>query len=499
MRKLFILIFIIQFQFLFCSSLHMAMNANPSRINPILATDTVSGEISFFIFNSLLTYDENASIKSELAKSYKFLDDKTLIFYLRDDVFWSDGERFDADDVIFTYESILSPNVSTPYSEGFKHVRKVEKLDDFIIKVTYEYPYFKALETWMMGVLPKHILKDEDSLMTSKFNQKPIGTGMFTLKDFSISKNFILQANKNYFLGSPKFDNIIYHFVPDSSTAFLMLKSGELDMAEISPLQLKKQADEEFMSKFNIYEGISHAYTYVGFNLKLPKFQNPLVREALSLAIDRQALIDILLFGEGFVCTGPFLPGTNVFNTQIKAPKQDIKKALELLKKAGYNEKNPLEFELITNSGHRVYVAQILQHQFKSVGVKVKIRVMEWQAFLNTVIAPRKFDAILMGWSLGIKPDAYSIWHSESDKVGGFNFIGYKNEKVDKLIKEAEKIVEEEEFGKIYREIFELIVQDNPYLFLYIPKNITAVKRNISPVYPSIIGVTHNILEWDKE
>jgi peptide/nickel transport system substrate-binding protein len=477
----------------------MAMNANPSRINPILATDTVSGEISFFIFNSLLTYDENASIKSELAKSYKFLDDKTLIFYLRDDVFWSDGERFDADDVIFTYESILSPNVSTPYSEGFKHVRKVEKLDDFIIKVTYEYPYFKALETWMMGVLPKHILKDEDSLMTSKFNQKPIGTGMFTLKDFSISKNFILQANKNYFLGSPKFDNIIYHFVPDSSTAFLMLKSGELDMAEISPLQLKKQADEEFMSKFNIYEGISHAYTYVGFNLKLPKFQNPLVREALSLAIDRQALIDILLFGEGFVCTGPFLPGTNVFNTQIKAPKQDIKKALELLKKAGYNEKNPLEFELITNSGHRVYVAQILQHQFKSVGVKVKIRVMEWQAFLNTVIAPRKFDAILMGWSLGIKPDAYSIWHSESDKVGGFNFIGYKNEKVDKLIKEAEKIVEEEEFGKIYREIFELIVQDNPYLFLYIPKNITAVKRNISPVYPSIIGVTHNILEWDKE
>ncbi|MDR0580243.1 MAG: peptide-binding protein [Campylobacteraceae bacterium] len=497
MKKLFFLIFITQF--LFCSSLHIAMSANPSRINPILATDTVSGEISYFIFNSLLTYDENASVKCELAKSYKFLDNKTLIFYLRDDVLWSDGERFSAKDVIFTYESILSSKVSTPYSESFKHVEKIEKIDDFTIKVIYKYPYFRALEIWMMGLLPEHILKNESSLMTSSFNQKPIGTGMFALKDFSISSNFILEANKNYFLGSPKFENIVYHFVPDASTAFLMLKSGELDMADISPLQLKKQIDGEFLNKFSVYESISYSYSYVGFNLKLPKFQDPNVREALSLAIDRQALIDILLFGEGYVCTGPFLPGTNAFNARIKAPKQDIKKARELLKNAGYDEKNPFEFELVTNSGHRVYIAQILQHQLKSAGVNMKIRVMEWQAFLNTVIAPRRFDAFLMGWSLSIKPDAYSIWHSESDKIGGFNLVGYKNEKVDYLIKKAEKIINEEEFGEIYREIFELITKDNPYLFLYIPKTLSVIKKNIYPVYPSIIGITHNILEWDKK
>ncbi|MDR3177455.1 MAG: peptide-binding protein [Campylobacteraceae bacterium] len=497
MKKLFFLIFITEF--LFCSSLHIAMSANPSRINPILATDSVSGEISYFIFNSLLTYDENASIKTELAKSYKFLDDKTLVFYLRDDVFWSDGHRFSAKDVIFTYETILSPKVSTPYSESFKHVEKIEKLDDFTIKVTYKYPYFMALETWMMGLLPEHILKNENSLMTSSFNQKPIGTGMFTLKNFSISSNFILEANKNYFLGSAKLDSVIYHFVPDVSAAFLMLKSGELDMADISPLQLKKQIDGEFMSKFNIYESISHSYSYVGFNLKLPKFQDPNVREALSLAIDRQALVDILLFGEGYVCTGPFLPNTSAFNAEVKAPKQDIKKARELLKKAGYDEKNPFEFELVTNSGPRIYIAQILQHQLKSVGVNMKIRVLEWQAFLNTVINPRRFDAFLMGWSLSIKPNAYSIWHSESDKLGGFNLVGYKNERVDELIKKAERTIDDEEFGKIYREIFELIVKDNPYLFLYIPKTITAVKKNISPVYPSIIGITHNIIEWDKK
>ena len=475
------------------------MSANPSRINPILSTDSVSSEIAQFIFNGLLTYDENASVKLELAKSYEFSDNKTLIFHLRKDVFWSDGERFSAKDVVFTYKSILSPQVSTPYASSFEHVEKLEALDDFTLKITYKYPYFKALETWMIGILPEHILKNENSLMTSSFNQNPIGVGMFTLKDFSISSDFILEANKNYFLGSPKLDRIVYHFVPDMATEFLMLKSGELDVGGITPLQAKRQIDDKFREKYDIHESISHSYSYVGFNLKSPKFQNDKVREALSLAIDRQEIVDILLFGEGVVCAGPFLPGTLAFNSEVEAPKRDVKRAKELLKEAGYDEKNPLIFELATNTGPRIYIAQILQRQLKEAGVKMSIRVMEWQAFLSMVINPRKFDAFLMSWSLGIKPDAYDIWHSESDKIGGFNIVGYKNEEVDRLIKQAEKTIDEKEFGKTYRKVFELIAKDNPYLFLFIPKKLTAVNKKISPVRPSIIGVTHNILEWQKE
>ncbi|MDR3345801.1 MAG: peptide-binding protein [Campylobacteraceae bacterium] len=483
---------------LFGSSLHLSMSANPGRINPILSTDSVSAEISQFIFNSLITYDENASIKMELAKSYEFLDNRTLLFHLRDDILWSDGERFGAKDVLFTYESIISPKLSTPYAADFKHVEKVEALDNLSVKITYKYPYFKALETWMMGILPEHILKNESSLMTSSFNQKPTGTGMFTLKKFSISSDFILEANKKYFLGSPKLDSLVYHFAPDTTTEFLMLKAGELDMGDITPLQFNRQLDKKFREKYDIHESISHSYSYVGFNLDLPKFKDAKIREALSLAIDRQELIDILLFGEGVVCTGPFLPATNAFNAEVKLPERDIKKAKELLKKAGYDEKNPFEFELVTNTGQRTYAAQILQRQLKEAGVLMKIRVMEWQAFLNTVITPRRFDAFLMGWSLGIKSDAYAIWHSESDKVGGFNLVGYKNDEVDKLIKEAERTIDEDEFGRIYRRIFALIADDKPYLFLFIPKKLTAVNKNISHVYPSIIGITHNILEWEK-
>ncbi|MDR1614742.1 MAG: peptide-binding protein [Campylobacteraceae bacterium] len=497
MKLLAILPFFIQL--LFCASLHIGMSANPSRINPILSTDTVSSEIAQYIFNSLITYDENASIKLELAKSYQFLDNKTLLFTLRDDIFWSDGKSFSAQDVVFTYETITSPTVFTPYAESFRHIDKVEAIDDLNIKITYKYPYFAALETWTTGILPYHILNNESSIMTSSFNHKPIGTGAFILKDFSISNNFILTANQNYFMGSPKLERIVYHFAPDGSTEFLMLKSGELDIGSLTPLQVKKQIDEKFHEQFNIYETISHSYSYVGFNLNLPKFQDARVREALSLAIDRQELIDLLLFGEGIICTGPFMPHTKVFNPDVKAPAHDIKKAKELLKQAGYDEKNPFEFELITNSGPRTYIAQILQHQLKNAGVNMKIRVMEWQAFLNTVVNPRRFEAILMGWQMGIKADAYQIWHSESAKIGGFNLVNYKNDKVDMLIKKAEKVIDEEEFSTIYREIFKLIAEDNPYLFLYIPKTITAVKKDIYPVRPSIIGIMHNIIEWDKK
>ena len=238
----------------------------------------------------------------------------------------------------------------------------------------------------------------------------------------------------------------------------------------------------------------------MGFNLQNPKFKNPKVREAISLGIDRQELVDILFFGHGRVCTGPFMPGTFAFNEKIKAPKKDIKRAKELLKEAGYDEKHPLSFEIVTNSNNsvRMYAVQILQHQLKDIGVKVKIRALEWQAFLNTIIAPRHFEAIVLGWSLGLMPDAYSIWHTQSDKKGGFNFVHYHNKKVDELIKKGEKTIDKKKLSVIYKEIFKLITQDNPYLFLYIPNSITVVNKKIKNVTPSIIGVTHNLIDWIK-
>jgi peptide/nickel transport system substrate-binding protein len=336
--------------------------------------------------------------------------------------------------------------------------------------------------------------------MTSSFNQHPLGTGKYTIEGFEISKDIILKANPDYFEHKPNIDKLIYHFIPDPTTQFLMLKSHKIDVGNLSPLQIERQLDDEFKKYYKIYEKMSQSYTYMGFNLENEKFKNPLVREAISLAIDRQELVDILFFGHGQECNGPFMPHTFAYNEKIKSPKVDIKRAKELLKKAGFDESHPLEFEIVTNSNNniRVYATQIIQYQLKKAGIKVHLRTMEWQAFLNTVVMPRKFEAVVLGWGLSLMPDAYSIWHSESDKKGGFNFIHYKNSRVDELIKKAEKIVDRKKLGVIYQEIFELIVKENPYIFLYIPNSITVVNKNIKNVSPSIIGVMHNVIDWIK-
>ncbi len=124
---------------------------------------------------------------------------------------------------------------------------------------------------------------------------------------------------------------------------------------------------------------------------------------------------------------------------------------------------------------------------------------MEWQAFLNMVVFPRKFESVLLGWSLSLSPDPYLLWHSESDKKGGFNFIGYRNKKVDKLIDKMQYMIDREELAKIQKEIFSSIVEDDPYLFLFIPNDITVADKNILNIEPTINGIWHNYIKWEKQ
>ena len=488
--------------FAHASTLHLATSGNPARVNPILATDSASSEIAGYVFNGLVKYDKDAKeIIGELAESYGFENNTTLLFHLRKNVTWHDGAPFTADDVVFTYELINSDKVVSPYTSTFRMVSSVEALDSYTVRVVYKEPYFKALETWMMGILPKHLLEKEKDVMGSSFNTHPVGTGPYRLSKLEFSKNIELDAFEGYYEHRPKIDKIVFHVIPDPMTRFLMLKSGQLDIGSLEAMQFERQVEPEFFERFRDIEEISHSYTYLGFNLRLEKFKDPRVRRALSLAIDRKALVDILFLGHGRVCTGPFLPGGPSFNAEVKAPTPDLEEAKRLLEAAGYGEANPLRFEIATSNSNaiRPYAAQIIQHQLSRIGVEVNLRVMEWQAFLNMVVFPRKFETVLLGWSLSLSPDPYLLWHSDNDKPGAFNFIGYRNAELDALIDRMQYTVERESLGQIQREIFARIVADDPYLFLYIPNGITVVDRRIKNVEPSINGIWHNFIEWEKE
>ena len=487
--------------YLSASTLNLSMSSSPSRLNPILANDSASSEISDWLFNGLFKYDKNGNHTVDLAQSYEFETPTKLIIKLRNNVLWHDGVKFTSKDVVFTYEKIIDPKVFNSIKSNFQEVQSVKAIDDFTLEIIYKQPYFKAIETWMVGILPYHLLKDEENLMTSSFNKNPIGTGSYKLKEFKTAQDIELIANENYFEGIPKIDKILYQFLPDPNTSFLYLKQKKLDIGGLTPIQIDRQIDDDFKNKFTIIQKPSFAYTYLGFNLNNEKFKDLRIRQALSLAIDRQELVDILFFGYGKICNGPFLPDSFAYNEKIKPITQNIEKAKELLKELGYDENNPFTFEVVTNTGNdtRINTAQILQYQLEKVGVKMTIRVMEWQAFLNTVVHPKKFDAVILGWSLGLMPDAYPLWHSSSDKLGGFNLVSYKNEKVDKLIEDGINTINREKKKKIYKEIFKIISDDLPYLFLYIPDGITVVNKEIKNVEPSFIGIMHNQKDWEIE
>lgn len=206
--------------FLFASTLELSVTSSPSRLNPIVASDSASSEITQWLFNGLLKYDKNGNITTDLASSYKFETKTKLIINLRKDVLWQDGVKFTADDVLFTYEKIMDPKVYTPLKSNYKEVKSVKKIDDYTIEIIYKRPYFKALIIWMVEIVPKHILENEKDIMTSSFNKKPIGTGPYKIKEFKNSSDINLYANENYFDGAPKIKDISYKFLPDPTTSF---------------------------------------------------------------------------------------------------------------------------------------------------------------------------------------------------------------------------------------------------------------------------------------
>ncbi len=484
------------------STLHLSAPSNPARLNPLIATDSASSSIAGFLFNSLVKYDESGqNIVGDLAESYRFITPTLIEFRLRRGVTWHDGKPFTARDVAYTYELIGSPKVITPYASDFRVVKSVNVIDDHTLRVAYTKPYFKALEIWMMGIVPRHILEKEGDVMGSRFNTAPIGTGPYVLKKLEFSKQIVLEANPRYFEHPPKIGRIIFHVIADPMTRFLMLKSNQIDVSSLEPMQFERQLDRTFQKRFKTLELPSRSYTYLGFNLRLDKFKDPRVREALSLAVERQSLIDLLFLGHGKVCTGPFLPGSKGFNDALKPPKRNLAKARELLKAAGYDDKNPLTFEIATSNSNmiRPYAAEILQRQFADAGVKVTLRVMEWQAFLNTVVSPRKFDAVLLGWALSLTPDPYALWHSASDVPGGFNLVGYRSRKTDGLIEKMESSTDPERIASLQRAIFAEIAGDNPYLFLVIPNDINVYSRSIQGVKPTINGIWEDYIDWEKK
>ena len=478
------------------------------RLNPIIANDSASGTINDQVFSGLVKYDKDIKLIGDLAERWDVSrDGRTITFHLRKGVEWHDGSPFTADDCLFTYQRLIDPKVATPYGSSYMDVAKAETVNRHTFRVTYKEPFSPALESWSMGVIPKHLLAGKD-INTDAFNRKPVGTGPYKLKEWIAGQKIVLEANERYFEGRPNIDQYIYRIIPDSSTMFQELLSGGVDFMGLNPLQyLRKSETRRIKENYRKFRYPANAYTYMGYNLKNPLFTDKKVRQALAYAIDRQSIIDGVLMGIGRPCTGPFSYVSWAYNPQVKPYPYDPVLAKSMLEEAGWKDVNgdgilekdgrPFHFTILTNQGNgeRIRASEIIQQNFKKAGIDAKIRVMEWQAFLEQ-IDKRSFDAIVLGWSMSRDPDLYDIWHSSKTGKGEYNFIGYNNPEVDRLLVQGRRVFGVEKRKKIYYRIHEILAAEQPYAFLYVPDATPIAHKRFKGIEVAPLGIMYNFNQW---
>lgn len=487
----------------------IGFGADAKRLLPLLASDSASGDVSGLIFNGLTKYDKDIKITGDLAESWNVSPDGLRItFHLRKGVKWHDGHEFTADDVVFTYRTVTDPKVPTPYGSTYGPVGKVEAVDRYTVRVTYKEPYAPALESWGMGVIPRHILEGKD-ISAVQYNRNPVGTGPYRLKEWVTGQKIVLEAFTDYFEGRPGINRYIARVIPDTATMFLELKFGGIDFMGLTPPQYKLQAQtERFNRYFQKFRYPAFGYTYLGFNLRDPRFADRRVRQAITHAINKKDIIDGVLLGFGTPCTGPFPPESWAYNPAVKDLAYSPESARELLQEAGWTpgsdgilvkDGRPFRFTVLINQANeaRLKTAQIIKENLRLVGIDVDIKVLEWQALLHEFIDKRRFEAVIMGWALSRDPDIYDIWHSSKTKEGEFNFISYSNAEVDRLLLKGRSTFDFRERRRIYHEIHGILAADQPVTFLFVPDALPVLHKRFKGVEKAPLGIWHDFIHWN--
>ena len=480
-----------------------------SNLIPALASDSASNEITALVYNGLLKIDKDLNIVPDLAQSIDISEDGlTLTFHLRQDVRWHDGTPFTAKDALFTYKLMVDPNTPTAYAESFKQVKTAEMVDDYTFKVTYERPLARALISWAFDIMPAHLLEGEE-LQTSPLARKPVGTGPYKLEKWEPGQRITLVANDDYFGGRPHLDQHIIKIIPDLNTQMMELMSGGIDTMGLTPDQYEeKLADPCFTGQYEVFRYPSFSYTYLGFNLKDPRFADKRVRQAIALAINQQELIDGVLLGLGSPANGPFKPDMWAYNKNVKPYPYNPTQARKLLAEAGWVDSNGdgildkdgqnFQFTIMTNQGNKMreQTGLIIQSRLAEIGIKVNLRIVEWAAFIKEYLDKKNFEAIIMAWTIPIEPDLFDVWHSSKNKPGELNFVSYNNKEIDRLIDESRFTLVQEVRKKAFDRIQEILHDDVPYVFLYVPDALPVFSRRFIGVEQGPGGIGHNIKDW---
>jgi peptide/nickel transport system substrate-binding protein len=468
----------------------------PVYVNPVLATgNDADMDLCALIYSGLFKYDPKGEISPDLAESYEVSDDKLVYtVHLKKDVKWQDGEIFSAEDVLSTIQIIQDPAFKSPLRQNWQGVG-VEIKDDSTLQFILQTPYSFFLNNLTTGILPKHVWESvaPATFSLTDYNLRPVGTGPYKFSDFEKDEqgnilSYDLEANETYYGEKPYIGKISFSFYYDEDSVLDAYNNKQVfGMSYLSPSRI---SDIKSLRSAQIHSINIPRYFAVFFNQQKSKvLANREVRKALSLATDRQAIINEILAGQGKDIYSPIPPGTFGFSDDVKKFGYDIEKANKVLdddgwKKGedGFRKKDnlALEFNLATTDWPDLSLtAEILKREWEAVGAKVNFEALPVVDIQQNFIRTREYDALLFGQVIGIDPDPYAFWHSSQTRDPGLNLALYSNQDVDKVLEKIRQEINKDDRLENYKKFQQTIAEDVPAVFLYSPNYLYVQNKSV--------------------
>ncbi len=468
-------------------------------INPIMNEHC---EIKHLLFDSLVKRDGDGSLVASLAETWSY-DETTMTytFKLAEGVKWHDGEAFTADDVKFTIEAIMNPDNGSENYPNYEEVSAINVISDTEIEFVLSEPNFAFLDYMTMSILPEHLLRGED-MWESDYFKNPIGTGPYKLAFWDVGQAITLVKNKDYFAGAANIDTVIFKIVTDDAAKALQLKNGELDLAQVNP---KDAAAFEGEDGLTVYDMATADYRGILYNFWNPFWQeNADLIPAINYAIDRQAIVDAVLLGQGFTAYSPIQ--LNKYNYDgVEHYDYDPEKAAQVLASVGCERDaqgywcrngQRISFTINATPGDQVRIdmAQIAAQQLQEIGLDVKANVpaegIDWGGQ----------ECCIIGWGSPFDADDHTYKVFGTDK--GANYSGYANPDVDKYLTLARQTEIDAERAEYYKQFQLAMAQAPAYTYLCYIDAMFIADTNIKGIDANTVlghhgvGIFWNITEW---
>lgn len=447
-------------------TLIVGLQGDPTTYNPDSSNDDFAYFVCQNIFNRLLKLDVENNFVPDLADSWSVSEDaKEYTFNLAKGVKWHDGQPFTSEDVKWTFEAIIKNN--GPIAANLSAVEEIVCKDDNTVVMKLKRPdagFLSTLSWYACFIMPKHIYEGTDWI-ANPASKNPIGTGPFRFVEHKNGISVELEANKDYFRGSPKIDRLVFQIIADSNTAVQAFYNGELDVLGISA-PLSEVAKFEAAQGVKVVKSPLLSRVYIDPNMAREPFNKPEVRQAVALCVNPQEIVDKAFKGVGQVGTtfySPMVPWA--YDGNARLPERDTAKARELLEKAGYKpdkDGNYLSLELdVFSDAPFPDIATIVQSNLKEAGIDVRINVLEGAAWVQKCMTDKDYDLTILGGMQG--PDPSALYNRIGSK-GTMNFRGYSNPEVDRLLEEAASTGVQEERGAKYKEVQQIMAREIPII-----------------------------------